>query len=69
MSHTVIIDAFDTQEQAVAFVDWLKKKTDQGSCQILTTQGLEYVQWDGVDTNSSDADQTVVNICTYEADE
>ncbi len=59
----VVIDAFDTEEQAVAFIDWLNKKSDNGEIGLLTTDGLMDVQCDGVDRDSFTDSQMVVNIC------
>lgn len=59
----VIIDSFDTEQQAVAFVDWLKKQFDSRKSMILTpSHGIQFVDWDGVDTSQSDNTQIVVNI-------
>lgn len=59
----VVIDAFDTEEQAVAFIDWFKKQADNGKIALLTTDGLMDVQWDGVDIGANTQDKMVLNIC------
>ena len=59
----VVIDSFDTQEQAVAFIDWFKKQSDNGKIGLLTTDGLMDVQWDGVDIGAKTSDKMVLNIC------
>lgn len=58
----VIIDSFDTQEQAVAFVDWLKRKFDKGMCRLITTQGIYLPYWDGIDQAQTDSTQITMNI-------
>jgi len=65
----VIIDAFDTEEQAIAFIDWFKKQADKGSIKLLTTDGLQEVQWDGVDTSANTDEHLVFNICVDYVDE
>jgi hypothetical protein len=67
----VIIDSFDTEEQAVAFVDWLKRKFDYTKCKLVTTEGLMIPVWDGVDTDNTNKHQITVNIVVdvYDEDE
>lgn len=67
----VVIDSFDTEEQAVAFVDWLKRKFDKDSCILITTQGSMLPYWDGIDQSQTDSSQVTVNIVLdkYEYDE
>ena len=60
----VVIDSFDSEEQAVCFIDWLSKQSDAGKIHLFTTDGLIDVEFDGVDTDGSDSKQFVVNICT-----
>lgn len=60
----VIIDSFDTQEQAVAFVDWFRKRCDASKVELLTTEGLHVVEYDGVDTRQTSDDQIIVNVVT-----
>jgi hypothetical protein len=55
----VLIDAFDTEEQAVAFVNWLSKRLNGNACRLVTTDGVWFPYFDGVDTNS---EFTCVNI-------
>lgn len=65
----VIIDSFDTEEQAVAFADWLNKQMYMLKCRLVTTQGVMLPSWDGVDTNETDEHKITVNICVYADDE
>lgn len=58
----VVIDSFDTEEQAVAFVDWLKRKFDKDMCRLITTQGTMLPYWDGIDQSQTDSTQITVNI-------
>ena len=62
----VIIDSFDTEEQAVAFVAWFKKHTETNGIKLLTTEGLQEVEWDGVDLYMTNKQQIVVNIVMYD---
>lgn len=58
----IIIDAFDTQESAIAFVDWFKKNIQNSTPHLFTTDGVRTFYWDGVDTVSSNKDVVVINI-------
>lgn len=58
----VVIDSFDTEEQAVAFVDWLSRRSAKDSIRLLTTEGMKSVYYDGVDTNDERPDTIVINI-------
>ena len=58
----VIIDSFDTEEQAVAFVAWLRRRFDTDSCRLLTTQGSMLPCWDGVDSSQTNSSQITINI-------
>lgn len=65
----VVIDSFDTEEQAVAFVDWLRKQMYMLKCRLVTTQGVMLPSWDGVDTDETDEYKITLNICVSEDDE
>lgn len=58
----VIIDSFDTEEQAIAFVDWLKRKFELNQCRLITTQGIMLPYWDGIDQSDTDSTQITMNI-------
>ena len=58
----VVIDSFDTEEQAVAFVDWLKRKFEKDMCRLVTTQGIYLPYWDGIDLNQTNVTQITMNI-------
>ena len=58
----VVIDSFDTEEQAVAFVAWLKRKFDKDMCRLSTTQGIMLPYWDGIDQAQTDSTQITLNI-------
>jgi len=58
----VIIDSFDTEEQAIAFVDWLKRKFDTDMCRLITTQGTMLPYWDGIDQAQTDNTKITMNI-------
>ena len=60
----VVIDSFDTEEQAIAFVDWLKKQCDNGKVTMLTTQSYKSVDYDGIDHSMTNHIQITVNITT-----
>jgi hypothetical protein len=62
----VVIDSFDTEEQAVAFVDWLKRKFELDHCRLVTTQGTMLPYWDGIDQNETDKNKITMNICVSE---
>ncbi len=66
----VVIDAFDTEEQAVAFIDWFKKKCDRFECQIITAaDGKCKIDWDDMDLDGSNKDQFVINIVVDSSDD
>ena len=58
----LVIDAFDTEEQCVAFIDWFKKQSDRDKINLLTTQGLMSVIYDGMDIGAATSDKMVMNI-------
>lgn len=58
----VVIDSFDTEEQAVAFVDWLKRKFDKDMCRLITVHGTMLPYWDGIDQAQTDTTQITMNI-------
>lgn len=62
----IIFDAFETEEQAIAFTDWFVKHAHE--IRLFTTQGMINVEYEGVDTNQTDKDQIVINICTFDED-
>jgi hypothetical protein len=59
---SVLIDSFDTEEQAVAFVDWFNKQCRAGKVKLITTQGLKFVEYDGVDTYQTNKENITINI-------
>lgn len=61
----VVIDSFDTEEQAVAFVDWFKKQSQLGRCNLVTTDGGLGVDFDGVDLAQTSKEQITFNIIIY----
>lgn len=63
----VVIDSFDTEEQAVAFVDWFRRNSHKIS--LLTTEGTVYPEWDGVDHDGTNKDVITVNIAVFSAEE
>ena len=65
MTCKVIIDAFDTEEEAVCFVDWLRKQFDNSRCKLICTEGPVVPEWDGVDLGSTSSEQITVNIVVY----
>jgi len=65
----IIIDSFDTEEQAVAFVNWFKKQSQLGRCNILTIDGGLAVDFDGVDLNQTNKEQIVFNVSIYNLEE
>lgn len=65
----VIIDSFDSEEQAVAFLDWFRRKMFDRSCRLVTTQGVFFPEWDGIDTSATNQAQITVNISLYEEDD
>jgi hypothetical protein len=64
----VTIDSFDTEEQAVAFVDWMRKQFDLSRCRLYTTTGIVIPCWDGIDHNETNSKQITLNI-TVDADD
>ena len=62
----VTIDSFDTEEQAVAFVDWFRRNSSK--IKLITTQGVYSPEWDGVDHYATDDSNITVNIAVYEED-
>lgn len=66
----IVIDTFDTEEQAIAFVDWLKRKFEKDMCRLITTQGTMLPYWDGIDQAQTDSTQITMNIVVdYEAED
>jgi hypothetical protein len=57
----VIIDAFDTPEQAVAFISWLKDRMDEG-INLINILGIYVPEYDGMDTSRCNTSQLVMNI-------
>lgn len=66
MTCKVVIDAFETEEEAVAFISWLKTNYDIIS--LFTLDGMKHIEYDGVDTDNSTKEVKVVNIVTFDAD-
>lgn len=64
----VIIDAFDTEEQAVAFVDWLTRQMDMGIPKLICVSGEFKVDFDGMDVHQHDGTKLVMNIVVDEID-
>lgn len=60
----VIIDAFDCEEDAIAFTTWLIQKMEAYQVRLFTTEGWKTILDDGVDTHSSSKIQKVINITT-----
>ena len=58
----VVIDSFDKVEQAICFVDWLKRQFENGRPKLLCVDNTYIPQWDGIDTSSTNNEQVVVNI-------
>lgn len=63
----VTIDAFDTQEQAVAFVNWLRARMDENKVKLLTVDGTVSVDYDGMDTHQQTKSLLVMNITVDES--
>jgi hypothetical protein len=63
----VIIDSFDTEEQAVAFVDWFRRHS--AGISLLTTTGTVSPEWDGVDHDNTDSDTITINISVFTEDD
>ncbi len=58
----VIIDSFDTEEEAICFVDWLKKQFDNSRCKLLCIEDTLFPCWDGIDTANTNKEQITINI-------
>ena len=58
----LVIDQFDTQEQCVAFIDWIKRRSDLDQIRLITIDGPKSVVFDGVDLGSSTKDSMTINI-------
>lgn len=65
----VIIDAFDNEEDAVAFTTWLIQKMEASQVRLFTTEGWKTILDDGIDTYSSSKEQKVINITTDTEDD
>lgn len=65
----VVVDSFDTHEQAVAFVDWLHKQFQMARCRLVTTEGVVLPQWDGVDQAQTNNSMITFNIAVYADDD
>lgn len=63
----ILIDAFDTEEDAVLFILWLEKSLNKGVTLHGVAKETEIV-FDGVDTDGSTPSCKVVNIVSYEND-
>ena len=65
----VVIDSFDTEEQAICFVDWLKRQFELGRPRLLCVDNTYIPSWDGIDTLSTNKNQIVINIVVDYDDE
>lgn len=65
----VVIDSFDTEEQAVAFLQWLRTRLDAGVPKLITTQGQFSIEDDGVDHSTLEQNILTLNIAIYQSDE
>ena len=65
----VVIDSFDTEEQAIAFVDWFRKQMFSYKCKLITTEGTMLPEWDGVDLAQTNKEQITFNIIVFNQDD
>lgn len=66
--YKVVVDGFDSEEEIIAFTDWLYKNMNAGRVQILTTEGLKFVSQDGVDYTLCTKYQKHLDITTWKAE-
>ena len=62
MSTKVVIDSFDTEEQAICFVDWLKRQFDMGRPRLVCVDNIYVPAWDGIDNDQTDKEKVTINI-------
>lgn len=65
----VVIDSFDSEEDAIAFISWFKKTADADEINLITTKGTRYINWNGIDLRSSTNKLKVFNITTVDFEE
>ncbi len=69
MSCSVVIDSFDSQEDAVNFVIWFKQQADAGKINLVRLDStVAQIDYDGNDDRASSPTNITFNIVTNDLD-